>query len=178
MMETSWPNRETRECWEIEAFIASYARLPHRRQLQIETKAEKPDYWVTDPSSGDRFGVELTSVYIDDRSVPDDHIPEREGLVPIPYDREQIELYKGRLVQAVREKVEKARRGYDTRSPLILSVYVNEYISIYLSSEELQELVHANEAVFDNIEPFSEVVFWDLANGDVLSVRPSRRGAA
>ena len=176
-MKCSWPDKCTRENWEINGFISAYTRLPHGRELEIQTKREKPDYWVIDRKSAERLGIELTSIYIDDRSVPDDHMPEQKGIVPIPYDREKIKQYKARLVSAVHDKVLKAQ-GYDTSSPLILSVYINEYIAIYLSRDELTELVRANESVFDNMQPFSEAVFWNLPNHDVLSVRPGNESTA
>jgi len=40
----------------------------------IENKQECPDYILIDFSSGNRIGIELSSVYIDNRSIPDKHI--------------------------------------------------------------------------------------------------------
>ena len=133
-MEVDWPNKPTRETWEIEQFMDCYRRLPSRRDFEIVSKGDRPDYTVRDKCTGEMFGVELTSVYIDNRSVPDDHKVEHEEDVEITYDRGQLELYLSRLVEAVSTKVTKARSKYDTSNPLILSVYVNEYISIYIST--------------------------------------------
>ena len=171
-MKASWPDKERREDLEVRSFMAYYALLRHGREFKIKSKRERPDYWLTDISSGEKFGIELTSVYMDDRSVPNQHLRVPKGPVLIRQDPGEMERYKGRLIGSIRDKVQKARQGYDTSSPLILSVYVNEYISIYLTREEMQDLVSINESTFNNISPFSEVVFWPLGNQDVLSVKP------
>jgi hypothetical protein len=151
-------------------------RFPERRTLQVIERREKPDYFVEDRKTGDRFGVELTSVYLSDRSVPDEHIPpipEDLRTVGIPHDEEELSRYKDRLIEAVSAKAEKARNGYDLRYPLILSVYVNEYRAIFLDTEaHWQQFVLENEQAFDACGPISEIVFWGLANDMVFSFRP------
>jgi hypothetical protein len=169
---TKWPNKQQREKFEITGFIEAYARLSEARQFEVVKRGEKPDYVVRDIATHEEFGVELTSAYIDDRSVPDAHMKDVSGCIDIPDDPHEIERYTKRLVRAVIEKVCKARAGYDRKNPLILAVYVNEYISIYLEQKGLEAFVHRYEAVFDSVEPFSEVVFWNLGNGGVFHVRP------
>jgi len=95
-----------------------------------------------------------------------------EESVEIPYDIDELQKYQGRLISAIQDKIEKARRGYDLTRPLILAIYVNEYIGIYLGQPELDALVSRHEPFFDNMAPFSEVVFWSLPNGGVFRVRP------
>ena len=116
------------------------------------------------------FGVELMSVYLDDRSVPDVHMKVINGseLKMIPCETNKIEEYKERMLEAVAEKISKS-------FPLILSVYVNEYISIFMDERKFQSLVEANESLFDSMEPFSEIVFWPLPNGGVFSVKPETK---
>lgn len=170
-----WPDRDAREAFEISGFVEAYARLPCSPTLSIISKGDKPDYVVREATTGQEFGVELTAVYLDDRSVPDMHMVDGdppEGLVEIPYDKEQIQRYEGRLVSAIRDKIEKARRGYDISRPLILAIYVNEYIGIYLGRPELESIVSRNKPFFDAIAPFHEVVFWSLPNGCIFRVRP------
>jgi hypothetical protein len=70
MNESDWPNKNEREEYEIYNFIEHYKKLPQR----IE-KREKPDYFAKIQNRDVCFGVELTSVYLSDRSVPDEHIP-------------------------------------------------------------------------------------------------------
>lgn len=173
-MTLQWPDRIEREEWEIREFIAAYARLPEGRTLKVLKQREKPDYRVVDPATDLRFGVELTSVYLDDRSVPDEHIPGvPEGeLRDIPYDLSTLDRYKHRLVAAVEDNMRKARNGYDTFDPLILSVYVNEYVAIHLTYDDVEALVRQHKSVFDNMAPFSEIVFWNLSNNGVFAVRP------
>lgn len=122
------------------------------------------------------FGVELMSVYLDDRSVPDVHMKVINGseLKMIPCETNKIEEYKERMLEAVAEKISKAVK-YDKSFPLILSVYVNEYISIFMDERKFQSLVEANESLFDSMEPFSEIVFWPLPNGGVFSVKPETK---
>jgi hypothetical protein len=50
-------------------------------------------------------GVELTSVYMDDRGVPDLHMRAHEGLVQIAYDRHELARYSKRLITAVMDKI-------------------------------------------------------------------------
>lgn len=171
-----WPSKSDRETFEIAGFIDAYARLPEKRCLTVVSRGEKPDYVVRCNGDGQEFGVELTSVYLSDRSVPDEHIPGLAGppgIVDLPFIRADHERYKLRLVEAVQEKTKKARSGYNTSRPLILSVYASEYTSLFLMREELETLVKAHEPVFDTMAPFSEVVFWSLPNGGVFRVRPS-----
>ena len=167
-----WPKKTEREKFQIDGFIEAYARLPEGKQLQVVSKGESPDFVVRDKQTNDDYGVELTSVYLNDRSVPDIHMRDEPGVVDITYDRDELEKYVKRLVSAVSDKVCKARKGYDSSRPLILAIYVNEYISIYLGKDELEELVRRYEGVFDAVAPFSEVVFWNLGNGGVFTVKP------
>jgi hypothetical protein len=175
IVEIIWPNKEEREGFEINKFIESYKKLPSGRSFNVVGRGDLhfagPDYVVEDAKTGEYFGVELVSVYLNDRSVPEVHMKSAKGMVPIPDDEGEVENYKGRLVQAIREKIEKAI-SYDKRYPLILSVYVNEYISIYMNREDFESLVRANGGLFDEMRPFSEIVFWSLPDGGVFSVKP------
>ena len=168
-----WSNKYDREAFEIAGFIDAYAQLPEGQRFEVVSKQEAPDYIVKDQRSGQEYGVELTSAYLSDRSVPDVHMKEESGVVDIPYDKDAIEQYTKRLIASVIEKVCKARKGYDSRRPLILAIYVNEYIAIYLGKEELEAFVRRYEGVFDTVAPFAEVVFWNLGNGGVFRVQPS-----
>lgn len=167
MME-QWPKKDKREQMEIAGFIKAYARLLGIR-MEVVRKSEKPDYIVRVEANNEEYGVELTSVYENDRSVPDDHM--RTGLVPIPENPTQLESYKTRLVEAVQDKIRKARQGYDRPRPLILSIYMNEYISIYLSVADLKAFINQNENIFDDMQPFKCVVFWN-DSGDVVFTTP------
>jgi hypothetical protein len=155
------------------AFLRAYEKLPpHGRALEIVSKSDRPGYVVIDRSTEDKFGVELTSAHVDDRSVPDKHMLLHRGAVDIPFDQSELDQYKKRLVDVVETKVQQARRGYDTSRSLILSVYVNEYIAIYITRSDLEGIIRMNESLFDEMMPFVEVVFWNLRNDDVFSIRP------
>jgi hypothetical protein len=169
---TSWPKKEQREGLEITGFIAAYSRLSGTVRFQMVRKGEKPDYIVRAAKTGQEYGVELTSVYLDDRSVADVHMCDDPDPVRIPDDKAELEAYRTRLVGAILDKICKARKGYDTSRPLILSVYINEYISVYMPGLEVQAFVKRYDGVFENMAPFSKIVFWNLANGDVVCAKP------
>lgn len=168
-----WPNKEEREDFEISEFLEAYARLPEARQFKVVSKSETPDFVVRASDTGEEYGIELTSVYLNDRSVPDGHMPAHEGAVDIPYDEEKIKQYMRRLVAAIIEKVCKARKGYDPSRQLILTIYVNEYNGIYLNKQKLEAFVYRYEYLFDVMAPFTEIVFWNLGNDGVFQVKPS-----
>ena len=171
-----WPNKDKREQLEISGFIRSYKAIYPTVELEILDKTEKPDYVVKDKNSAVEYGIELTSVYLNDRSVPDEHIPPiPNGLktVGIPHDPNEVEEYKRRLLEAIASKIDKARKGYNADRPLILSIHVNEHRAIFMDTrEEWKKLVMDNEELFDDMHPFTEIVFWNLANGGVFCVKP------
>jgi hypothetical protein len=71
-MKVSWPSKSDTENYEISEFLKVYkpsARVDEKRV------PDRPDYRVIDDVTGERFFVELTAVYLDDRSVPDLHKP-------------------------------------------------------------------------------------------------------
>ena len=179
-MANNWPNKKEREGFEIDEFIDSYRKLPDGRSFEVIGRGDLnyagPDYVVKDTKTGEFFGVELTSVYLDDRSVPDVHMKVIDGDDPIkiPCQTHKIKEYEKRLLEVISEKMQKAER-YDRSFPLVLSVYVNEYISSFMDAKKFQSLVNANESLFDSMEPFSEIVFWPLPNGGAFSVKPETK---
>ncbi|MCB4756880.1 MAG: hypothetical protein LHV69_07615 [Elusimicrobia bacterium] len=169
-----WPKKEQRERLEIDGFIEAYRRIPPHYSLEVLSKAEKPDYVLRDEKSGRGFSVELTSVYLNDRSVPDVHMSDFDDNDPYPQDESLIPKYTSRLATAVKEKIDQAKKGYDLSRPLILSVYVNEYVSIFMSESDWDKLVKDFSPVFGALHPFEQVVFWKLANNRVFSVSSGR----
>jgi hypothetical protein len=172
-MPAEFPTKDARETLEIDYFLDAYARGSNSGRGEIVTKREKPDYVVRLPESGAEIGVKLTSVYLDDRSVPDIHLKSSIGNTDIPFYRAEINRYKQRLVESVLENAQKARNGYDLSRPLILGIYVNEYIAIYLGKDDLECMVRNHGPEFDSICPISEVVFFGLGDGAVFSVKPN-----
>ncbi len=169
----NWPNKHEREGYEIQAFIDHYKRLPSRIEFVVIEKREKPDYFVKNKNMNEYFGVELTSVYLADTSVRDEHIPTlNDKGTPIPFSRDEIEEYKSRIISAITEKIQKASTSYDTRYPLILSIFINEYRAIFMDRKEWSALVKGNQTVFNAMSPFTQIFFWGLANHDALLVTP------
>ena len=166
-----WPSKTERQQWEVRGFLDVYRRLPHGLDLKVVEERDKPDFFVQEVGGNRRFGVEVTSVYLDDRSVPDAHMNDSFDWLNLEYDREQLELYERRLAQAVGEKVAVAKREYDTRYPLLLSVYVNEYISKFITKERWYKLQQDHGVWLENTAPFMEVLFWNLPNDGAFSIR-------
>ncbi|MCX5830066.1 MAG: hypothetical protein NTV58_19015 [Deltaproteobacteria bacterium] len=169
-----WPRKKVRENFEIQGFIKEYKRLPHGRSFVVEEEEENPDRIVRDIDTNEKFGIELTSVYLNDRSVPDSHMNEEGSL--IPFNQFEIEQYEKRILASIVDKVCKARHHYKQEFPLILSVYVNEYISLHMKLEYWKSFASRYNLLFDCFTPFDEIVFWPLPSPDrnqplVISVR-------
>ena len=178
-MKPQWPPKAKREEFEISQFISAYSCLPRGRSFVVDSKQETPDYFLKDTKTGEIYGIELTSVYLDDRSVPDEHMKPIDGWAEIADDPRAIEKLNQRLIETIKAKVQKARKHYDTNHTLILAIYINEYASIYMEESDWVDLVRANENVFDDIEPFSEVILWNLGNESAMSIspRPDKRSS-
>jgi len=155
-----WLTKKEREDLEIKGFIEAYRRLSHGRSFVVESEDECPDRIVKDIKTSERFGIELTSVYMDNRSVPDAHMKNEN--ISIPYDTNQIKQYEKRILGQIIDKVCKARSHYKKDFPLILSVYVNEYISLRMGIDYWREFAFRYDNFFDCLKPFDEIVFWPL----------------
>jgi len=165
-----WPDKKKREEYEINEFIKSYKLLSHVRNFIIENdNRENPDVTVKDIKTNELFGIELTSVYLSDKSVPDRHISNNN--MYIPDSLKEIENYKKRIAEVISNKVKKAKKGYDKSFPLILSIYTNEYISIHMDKEHWEAFAEEYPALWNNTNPFSEIVFWPLKNNAVFSIK-------
>ena len=174
MTPAEWPNKAAREHFEIHGFIAHYAKLAHGRRFEVLQKGERPDYQVRCSDSGELFGVELTSVYLSDRSVPEQHfrlLEAAERTLHYPFNAEDHARYKERLLAAIVGKIHKAKAGYDLSHPLLLSIYLNEYTTLYLTLGELEQWADSHTELFSDMAPFSEIVLWGLPNDGVFSIR-------
>lgn len=169
-MSEQWSNKMSREAFEIAEFIKHYEGR-YGTRFEVVQKSERPDYVLRDPITKALYGVELTSVYLSDRSAFEGHIhPGREILFEDP---DVLENYKQRILRAVIEKVQKARKGYQLIHPLLLSVYVHEYLSVYLRVDDWIAFEQKYKEIFADIAPFHEVVFWPLPTGDAYFVKQS-----
>lgn len=167
-MSEQWSNKMLREAFEVAEFIKHYEKQ-YGTRLEIVEKSERPDYVLIDPLTKVLYGVELTSVYLSDRSAFEEHIhPGSEILLEDP---DVLENYKKRILRAVVEKVQKARKGYQLSHPLLLSVYVHEYVSIYLTVDKWNAFEKEHKETFADIAPFQEVAFWPLPTGDAYFVK-------
>jgi hypothetical protein len=158
------PIKLERESLEIQGFIKEYKRLSHGRDFVVEEEGENPDRIVRDINTNEKFGIELTSVYLNDRSVPDVHMLKEDS--KIPFSLSEIEQYERRILASIVGKVCKARCLYKKEFPLILSVYVNEYISLHMGLEYWKSFSSRYDLLFDCFNPFEEIVFWPLPSAD------------
>jgi len=59
---------------------------------------------------------------------------------------------------------------------LILSIYLNEYLTLLATAEEWVELLRVHKETFDDIAPFIEIALWPLSrNDEILSVKPTEK---
>ncbi|WNO10502.1 hypothetical protein [Teredinibacter sp. KSP-S5-2] len=158
-----WPTKEERENWEIENFISHYHSIVGGEKLKIYSRGERPDFVLLSESNNQKYGVELTSVYMNNRSVPDHHIPDIESYKHNPYGGEDnIEKYKCKVLKSIRNKNKLALTGYSTENPLILSVYINELLSMLIGSEEWSCFFLDNGFDIDETI-FSSIILWPIA---------------
>ncbi|MBP2626922.1 MAG: hypothetical protein H6Q68_1633 [Firmicutes bacterium] len=172
-MSEQWQDKKSREAFEIAEFIKHYERH-YGKRFEIVKKSERPDYIVRDGVKEVLYGVELTAVYLSDRSAYEEHI--HHGSEILLEDPDVMENYQRRIVRAVAEKVQKARKGYELINPLLLSVYVHEYVAAYLGFDEWKAFELKYKETFTNIAPFIEIVFWPLSNGEAYFIKQNLTG--
>ena len=167
-MSEPWQDKKTREAFEIAEFIKHYASH-YGQQFEIVRKSERPDYVVRNSATNALYGVELTAVYLSDRSAFEEHI--HAGSKILLEDPDVVENYQKRIIRAVTEKVQKARNGYELSNPLLLSVSVQEYVAACLGMDEWQAFEIKYRDRIHNIAPFMEIVFWPLPNGEAYFIK-------
>ena len=162
-----WKNREEREAFEVQNFIKCY-EIATARKLEISQKGKppEPDFFVADRQSGALMGVELTSVYSGDRSVPDVHM-KLDNLKTIPYDPGEVERYLQQIINKAKAKADIYTRNHPGNMPLALSIYVNEYIAIHADEEEWLEV---GKKVQKNLGPFQMAILWSLPDEGMVAV--------
>ena len=166
----TWPSdKKDREDKELEYFfhswIASDSSLSDGDLVCIGSR-ERPDRIVRNRKTGKEYGVELTSVYLDDKSVIDRHrlLTSRMKPEPLLYP-EDVDNYLPRIAKKVQEKVDKAQ-SYDNQRDLILAVYLNEWILSPDFEDELRNFMRRHPA-FRDVAPFVRIVFTGIDDGVV-----------
>ena len=151
-------NKDLRQDLEIDMFLKEYNKN-HNSDFRVFQKRDKPDYLIKD-SSGTILGVELSSVYMNDRTVVDEHL--REDPTDIPYDSDTHQNirnnYFRRIVDKIKDKANKIDTGqYDISYLIILSLYLNDYYTIHIDNSEWQLFIEMNNHIFSNSKEFKEV---------------------
>jgi hypothetical protein len=168
--DMEWPSKEDSQDYQIDFFIELYSGLNPTRQFTIIKKGDKPDYILEDNLSHLQLGVEVTAVYVNDKSVPKLHISDSE-CTRIPFDQQEIDAYQLRVLQKIQEKINKAKHGYDLTNPLILAIYSNEYCSIYISYYDWITFFEKHRDIIESKEPFKEIALFPIQNNKILILR-------
>ena len=165
-----WPlNKEEREDKELEYCFQSWSArdssLDYGDLVSVD-RGEKPDRIIRNQKTGKEYGVELTAVYLDDRSVMDHHRMLTSEEEPwFIHDPAKVRAYLHCIVRRVQEKVRIAQ-NYDNQRDLILAVYLNEPILSQYFTRELQDFIREHQA-FRSIDPFVRIVFSGIGEGVV-----------
>jgi len=114
VVSIEWPSKDEAERWEIENLIRHCQQFPGATTFEIIRKGERPDWIVRDQTTGALVGIELTSVYLHDRSVPDIHW--RDGMMNIPYELTEVAAYGRRWLLP-------SRRRLSSPAPAIVMTY-------------------------------------------------------
>jgi len=157
--EEIFSNKYLREGLEIDMFLNEYNKK-YNTDFTILEKREKPDYFVKD-SNGKVLGVELSSVYMDDRVVFEH---KKEELIEISYNPENHQEVRNRYFTRIIEKIEaKANKikndKYDSTYPIILSLYLNDYYCIHIKDSEWKYFFEVNDEHLSEISGFKEIFF-------------------
>jgi hypothetical protein len=155
-------NKDIRQDLEVEMFLKHYNEHYKSRYIVFQ-KRDKPDYFIKD-SLGNILGIELSSVYKDDKVVGTEHKPNHDenGLLEIPWDsnthQEVRNHYFKRMFDKINNKRTKVKLGkYDTTYPIVLSLYLNDYYLIHIDESEWRTFVDINNDYFCKIKEFKEI---------------------
>jgi len=90
-MRRTWPSKTEEQELQLNMFLEAYRKLPNGGDLELADDRsvedrDQPDFFVKDTETPQMYGVEMTSVYSDDRSVPDKHMVEANGMEDVPFD--------------------------------------------------------------------------------------------
>ena len=163
-----WPGKEERAKYEIAQFLRYYSQVTSKqlivKEIRSKTKTE-PKFIIQDALTQQEIAVELTSVYLDDRSVPDVHMSNIKTNT-ISDDPVQIAKYLTRVEEQIVRKAKLFSRQKNSM-PLMLSVYANEYISILIEEEQWDAI---GKRVSVRMAPFEMIIVWPLVDQTVMVV--------
>jgi hypothetical protein len=159
MKQQPFGTTKEQEAKEIDLFLKVYNLIEPGGPWHASTHRDRPDFIITSESNFEERAVELTSVYLDDKSEARDHVGRGRGPIAIPYDARKVERYKARIMRAVEKKCRSFADGFEGRTA-VLSVYLNEYIAIHMSQEDLFELLLIHLPRVAGRGPFNQILLW------------------
>jgi hypothetical protein len=157
--ELIFKDKQKRESYEIELFLRECNLITTGAPWTAYEHRDHPDYVLFSHPLNQRRLVELTSVYLNDKSVETEHRLRHAKPMAIPYNARKLEAYKNRILRAIERKCKTFSDGFEGEFA-ILSMYLNEYIAIYLSREELLRLVILRFHQIAGAGPFNQIVLW------------------
>ena len=144
--------KEVREPKELLEF-GKYLYHDQGVEIDVVEKSECPDY-ICVGKSGEKYYIELVSVYLTDKCVEERKAQIKGGLQYIPENDEKINQLKKRIVNTITDKVEKTQHySSESLENLYLSIYVNAYESIYLETCDYE---HIRDSI-KNIKPYKRI---------------------
>ena len=164
------PSKDEREGYEIREFLGAYSKIKKidftiLKKLDDEVGESLPDYLIRDTQSNEEIIVELTSVYLNDRSFIDRHFKEGTGIDKIPVQKDDINAYKERVLEQIKRKSKKALKYPLNDRKLVLSIYLNEYESLCIRKEAWVDYLKNHIETIDNLSPINEVLLWNSKPG-------------
>lgn len=132
----SSPAKLGREKYEIGRAISclcEFNQLLDPKLIQNIEHSDRPDVKV-DLGYHGVVGIEVTSVYMDSKSVPTRHY--KASCLDIYDDDAAKSKYKNNVVKAIHNKIAKARSYVSDIDVYVLYLYLNEYIDMHIPENE------------------------------------------
>jgi hypothetical protein len=174
--DMSLPCQKAREAEQVAMFMNLAASWPRPRKFievgRADSESDGPDYVIEDIETGRRFGLELTQVFLNDRSVPERHRTLHTYFNPPSREDGQADAYAGAVKTAILKKGEKAKR-YDRSNPLWLFASLEEPEARFLGQTHVRELFALKE-LDAALENFSQIFLWPVAGDTYVADQEAR----
>lgn len=168
-------NKDIRQDLEIEMFLKYHNKHNKTNHIVFQRK-DRPDYFIKD-SLGNMLGIELSSVYKDDKVVSTEHKPNHDenGLLEISWDsnthQDVRNHYFKRIFEKINDKIAKVKSSkYDTTCPIILSLYLNDYYIIHIDESEWKTFININNGYFYKINEFKEIFLIGVGSNGYFAI--------
>ena len=167
------PNKIEREKFEIDNFICSYSEVKNKdyeivKKLDDQKADSLPDYIVKDIDLDKQFYVELTTVYLDNKSFINRHWKDDKEIQEIDFNKDNICKYKKRVLDAIISKNKKAKKYPKEFDKLVLSIQLNEIEGIFINKNDWETFLKENETTLCKCINLNEVLLWNSGGKSVF----------